>query len=105
MTTDSEKKKCFNCGRTNHLTKDCRDPPRNSGQSSSGTTSNAAFSAVAFRADSSKKRVWYIDSDGSRHMTQDEKLVSNKTDSDVDFITCANDSNMVAERVNIEKSL
>lgn len=93
---DKDKRKCFNCGRTNHLIKDCRAPKKNSGDNDgNGSKANAAFSAFSSQMSSNKSsRDWFMDSGGSRHMTHESDILVNKRPANVDDITCANNDTL-----------
>lgn len=99
--SEEQKRKCYNCGRTNHLIKDCRALKKDTkvGQDSSGTA-NSAFTAMACRAmPENKSREWYIDSGGSNHMTFDANFVLNKGSAEVREIFCANGQTMKVNSV------
>lgn len=90
---NDQKPKCFNCGRTNHFARDCRDPKKDTQAGSSGS-SKAAFSAMTCITPRSQKREWFIDSGGSQHMTHEAEIIADKETTDIENITCANNEQM-----------
>lgn len=78
-----KKRKCFVCGSTSHLKKDCDKKEEG--------TAKAAFCAFVCEKQDSD---WIIDSGASRHMTPDERMLSDLRSSDIGEITIADSAKM-----------
>lgn len=85
-----DNKKCYNCGKPNHLSKDCREPKSDTknGSNGQGSNANAAFSAMSFKAASTKSlKDCFIDSGGSEHMTHEASRLTNLRSTNVNDMT------------------
>lgn len=94
------KPKCYNCGRTNHLVKDCRAPKaddRKSEKKSSENSNNANTAFSAFAVHSTSTSDWFVDSGACSHMTSNEEILSKKRKPHIESITSANNGKLAAK--------
>lgn len=93
-TKKGETKKCYNCGSTDHLKKNCEKKTQNGKKEE-----KAAFLALMCRSEQmDEKSEWYLDSGSSNHATPREDLFTSIDSVVVHEMRAANNATMRAQK-------